>query len=383
MKLLYAALVAAILLGGCAAPQPTPHVAELIKQHNLPTVGFKEVKAAMGDGFKPHAAIVDARGKLLYDRGFIPTAILIPEGKVEANLEALKKIAPEMHSPIIVYCAGVNCEKSPMVAAELKAKGYTNVSVYPGGLPDWEANNGIIAVSTDAAKKIYEEGKHLFIDARPARLYNQGSIYGALNIPDTAFDAYKGRLPRDLNQPVVIFCQGLACEKSAIVAEHMTHMGYKNLTLYPEGFPGWKAANLPTTDGKGAIAPKPKPKAATGGRIEEGLLPGTVEGAFVEKLLKQKPDWLVIVDVRNPDEYKSGHIPGAINIPSKASKEEFFSKLPKAGDDKEIILYCGTGARSFETADKLIKEWKHPLSKNIYAIDASTSCDANNNCTFK
>ncbi|MGE4295333.1 MAG: rhodanese-like domain-containing protein [Campylobacterales bacterium] len=384
MKLLYAALVAAILLAGCAAPQPTPHVAELIKQHQLPVVGFKEVKAAMGDGFKGNAAIVDARSQMLYDRSHIPTAIFIAEGKVDAGMEALKKVAPELNSPIIIYCGGLSCEKSPLVGADLKARGYTNVSVYPGGMPEWEAKGGLVAIGTETAKKLFEEGKHLFIDARPQRLFNQGTITGSLNIPDTAFDTYKGRLPRDLNQPVVLFCQGLACEKSAIVAEHMAHMGYKNLSLYPAGFPGWKAANLPTTDGQGAIKPAaPKPAAATGGRIQEGDLPGTVSAAFMQELLKTKPQWLVIVDVRSADEYKAGHIPGAINIPSKASKEEFFAQLPKAGDDKEIILYCGTGARSFETADKLIKTWKHPLSKNIYALDATTNCDAKNVCTFK
>lgn len=50
----------------------------------------------------------------------------------------------------------------------------------------------------------------------------------------------------------------------------------------------------------------------------------------------------VIVDVRpNPAEYKTGHIPGAIQIPVQSiMKPESLKMLPK---DKKIILYCVTG----------------------------------------
>jgi len=46
----------------------------------------------------------------------------------------------------------------------------------------------------------------------------------------------------------------------------------------------------------------------------------------------------VLIDTRNPDEYQSGHIPGAINIPADYMKVEP-SRLPK---DKSttIIFYC-------------------------------------------
>lgn len=53
----------------------------------------------------------------------------------------------------------------------------------------------------------------------------------------------------------------------------------------------------------------------------------------------------IIIDVRSPKEYKSGHADGALNIPP----EELMAGAPQLdGVDKDtpIILYCHTGSRS-------------------------------------
>lgn len=51
----------------------------------------------------------------------------------------------------------------------------------------------------------------------------------------------------------------------------------------------------------------------------------------------------LVLDVRNPGEYKKGHIPGAINIPH----DRLDSRLVEIGAhrNKEIVLYCGSGGR--------------------------------------
>ncbi len=59
----------------------------------------------------------------------------------------------------------------------------------------------------------------------------------------------------------------------------------------------------------------------------------------------------LIVDVRRPDEYAGGHIPGAVNVPN----EDILDEMPAALPDKDQILfiYCRTGRRSKEAAEKL------------------------------
>ncbi len=62
----------------------------------------------------------------------------------------------------------------------------------------------------------------------------------------------------------------------------------------------------------------------------------------VQEMIKQKKTDFLVVDVRpNPAEYKQGHIPGSIAIPTQdIFKPASLKKLPK---NKKIILVCVTG----------------------------------------
>lgn len=53
----------------------------------------------------------------------------------------------------------------------------------------------------------------------------------------------------------------------------------------------------------------------------------------------------VIIDVREPFEFKMGHVKGALNLPPAAlmAGAKLLEGIPK---DTEIILYCRSGARS-------------------------------------
>ncbi len=50
----------------------------------------------------------------------------------------------------------------------------------------------------------------------------------------------------------------------------------------------------------------------------------------------------LLVDVREPAEYRSGHIPGATNIPLQTLARNV-NKIPT---DRPVVLYCSTGYRS-------------------------------------
>ncbi len=60
----------------------------------------------------------------------------------------------------------------------------------------------------------------------------------------------------------------------------------------------------------------------------------------------------IIVDVRRGDEFATGHIPGAINIPN----EDIGTIEPAALSDKEqtIYIYCRSGNRSKQASNKLV-----------------------------
>lgn len=70
-----------------------------------------------------------------------------------------------------------------------------------------------------------------------------------------------------------------------------------------------------------------------------------------EKLI-QTDSKLPLVDVRTPEEFAQGHIPGAINIDYKAP--DFLDNMRKHfPDDKELAIYCRSGHRSSEAASLL------------------------------
>ncbi|MFQ3621106.1 MAG: rhodanese-like domain-containing protein [Spirochaetales bacterium] len=82
------------------------------------------------------------------------------------------------------------------------------------------------------------------------------------------------------------------------------------------------------------------------------LLAQTKAGSALEKvyrdpaklveLVERKTEPFILVDVRTAEEYSSGHIPGALNIPVDSIGRNY----PTQDKDALIILYCRSGNRS-------------------------------------
>jgi phage shock protein E len=66
------------------------------------------------------------------------------------------------------------------------------------------------------------------------------------------------------------------------------------------------------------------------------------------KRMEQKDASMIVLDVRTPEEFAAGHIPGAVNIPYTHLPARI-SELPDAGE-KDIVIYCATGIRSERAA---------------------------------
>ena len=71
------------------------------------------------------------------------------------------------------------------------------------------------------------------------------------------------------------------------------------------------------------------------------------------KQMMAQDDGHIVVDVRRPDEYESGHIPGAICIPNESIGTEQPEELPNPG--QILLIYCRSGNRSRQAAEKLFQ----------------------------
>lgn len=71
------------------------------------------------------------------------------------------------------------------------------------------------------------------------------------------------------------------------------------------------------------------------------------------KTLFEVEDDYIILDVRRPDEFASGHIPRAINVPNETIGTADIPELP---DKNQLIyVYCRSGRRSKEASSKLVR----------------------------
>lgn len=70
----------------------------------------------------------------------------------------------------------------------------------------------------------------------------------------------------------------------------------------------------------------------------------------METLIKQGA---IVIDVRSPQEFAEGHIPGAICIPEYNIQREIRNKVPNI--NSLIIVYCDSGVRSKNAQKRLQK----------------------------
>jgi len=68
-----------------------------------------------------------------------------------------------------------------------------------------------------------------------------------------------------------------------------------------------------------------------------------------------------LIDVRTPEEFEGGHIPGAVNIPLSVIRSDAASVGPT---DAEYVLCCASGARSASAARIL----KAAGRENVYDL---------------
>ena len=357
---------------------PTEAVLALINKYELEQVDFNYVKKAINQGTRNsvNAILIDARPEIKYQNGTIPSSLNIPDTKFEEYYSVLKDIP--MQKELIVYCGGYNCTKSPIVAQKLKDKGYTNVKIYSGGEPEWRKLS-YLEIDTLAIKVYQEKNSAFIVDARPYSKFLQETIPGAISIPDTSLVKLLGRFPINKSEKIVIFCGGYNCEKSHIIANKLISLDYEDVMVFAGGLPSWKERGLKTTaasyaekDDEVAIV---KDSFSKNG-LKRGSDEGSVDGEWLKKqILENKiPSYIQIVDVTTPNEFKTGHIKGAINIEaSKLSAKELLEKLPK---NKTIVFNCTAGGRSIDAWSKLNDE-KLDISE-IYYFDANISCKDNN-----
>lgn len=310
----------------------------------------------------PHpegVVLIDSRPyQTKYVGGHISTAISLPDS--DFDKKAAEMLPKDKNATLVFYCEGPECRLSHASAKKAEKLGYKNVKVFPGGYPEWVAKGNYPAIGLETVKDMITKGEtFLLVDSRPLVKFLEGSIPSAISIPDSAFDKKTGLLPADKATQLVFFCGGYACPLSHSSAKKALALGYSNVKVFEAGEPAWTKAY-----------------GAAGGGLK--VQTGGAEGAFnveqFKKILAEKPESLMVIDVREPDEFKAGHIKGAVNM----TVNELEKKLKGMAFDKPVVYVCATGARSGETF-YMTKEMRKDV-KEVYYLEATITCSKDNVC---
>ena len=155
----------------------------------------------------------------------------------------------------------------------------------------------------------------LILDVRSKRLFSEGHIPGSLFIGlEGMFAPWAGTLIEDVNQKIIIV-SSKGKEEEAI--SRLSRVGFDNVIGFlDEGFDKW---------------------ANSSGKIKKIKCISAEE--FVNETGVLRRD---IFDVRNEDEFKVGHFPGARSAPLK-NIDKYISELR---EDSTFYIYCKSGYRS-------------------------------------
>jgi rhodanese-related sulfurtransferase len=127
-------------------------------------------------------------------------------------------------------------------------------------------------------------------------------------------------------------------------------LGYKNVKVFSAGYPAWKK-----TYGDGT---------AQAAQVKSGKEEGSIDIATFKQLVDEKPENMMLVDVRDPDEFNAGSLKSAVNIPV----DKLEGQIKTLPTDKPVVFVCNTGARSGE-AFYMVQDLR-PKMKNVYYLEA-------------
>jgi len=127
---------------------------------------------------------------------------------------------------------------------------------------DWDTSKGVISAKskddapviheleiTDVhvAKEIHDGKKAVFLDARSRENYMDGHIAGAVSLPVNRFEeeieSLEKRYP--YSTYLITYCSGRECDDSHELAQNLLMVGYENVSVFIDGYPGWRNEGFP------------------------------------------------------------------------------------------------------------------------------------------
>jgi rhodanese-related sulfurtransferase len=283
-------------------------------------------------------ALLDIREEGIFAHEHLLVASNLPFSRLERLTRAL---VPRDGTPIVLVDDGDGL--AARAASRLIESGYYDLSVLDGGIAAWKAAGfetfegvfvpskafgefveveyGTPHISADELQARRGAGETVYlIDSRPFDEYNWITIPGAVDIPGGELVLRVRETVKDETSLVVVNCGGRT--RSIIGAQILIDAGLANpVVSLKDGTQGWHLTGLEVERGATRVAPRPtqdaRAWAKTAARqIAERYAVVTITAGELARFeSEQNETTLYRFDVRDPGEYRSGHIRGFRSAP--------------------------------------------------------------------
>jgi rhodanese-related sulfurtransferase len=282
-----------------------------------------------------------------------------------------------------------------IAAQRLRALGYTDVAVLAGGVKGWQASGGELFRDVNVPSKAFGElvdaERHtpslsaeevqalinakadiVIVDARRFDEYQTMSIPTATSVPGAELVLRIRELAPRTDTRVIVNCAGRT--RSIIGTQSLVNAGIPNpVAALRNGTIGWKLAGQKLDHGQnrkfGQTDESSRTQAADAARK-------LADRAGVKRVLPdQLQDWksqdtrtTYFFDVRTPEEYESGHLPGFNSAPGGQLVQETEMMAPVRG--ARLALADSDGVRANMSAS-----WLAQMGWEVFVVDGIAPAD--------
>ena len=351
------------------------------------TITPQTLKNMLHDGNE--LALLDVREEGQFGEGHMLFATPLPYSRLELGIGAL---VPRKSARIVLCDDGDGVAERG--AKRLNAIGYSDVAVLAGGNPAWAAAGYAIFKGVNVPSKLFGElVEHVYdtprvtvtqlaqmqknnedfviVDGRPYAEYNKMNIPGGICCPNAELPLRIRDIVKNPKTKIIVNCAGRT--RSIMGAQTLLNFGIDNPVYALEnGTQGWVLADFELE--RGATRKYPE-------KIDAASLPALQASA--QKLLqrfqvptvsaRQLADWqgdanrsLYVLDVRTPEEFAAGTLPGAAHAPG--------GQLVQATDawvgvrNARIVLVDNEGVRA-----PVVAAWLKQLGCDVSVLDGGVN----------
>jgi rhodanese-related sulfurtransferase len=350
---------------------------------SIKSVDVATVREWLADGGE--IAFLDVREEGQHGEGHPLIAVNLAYSRLEVDIG---RLVPRLSCRIVLVDDGDGVAEK--AARRLAWLGYSDIHMLAGGAPAWsvaghrlfpssnvpskafaeiiEHERSTPAISAAELDRLRQSGRPVTIlDSRPLDEYARFHVPGAVPCPGGELVHRFADVVTSPDTLVVVSCAGRT--RGIIGAQSLINAGVPNRVMsLAGGTQGWRLAGLDLESGLGAGLRPVSPEAAAAAQRRAA----DVEARFGIRRIDHATlaQWQAeadrrtthLLDVRTPEEYAAGHLPGSVSAPGGQLVQAIDRWVGTRG--ARLVLVDDTGARAIMTA-----HWLKQMGRDVQILD--------------